>query len=159
MTMLKPKLFTFVLLSLISTWVFASGPYDRNTAQPVDKVVYGDIISIKHVTQQEIIRDKNKGWKTFGGALLGGVIGNQFGKGSGRDIATVLGAIAGGSIANQQNNEPSYREYKIIQLMIKQEDGQTVMVVQDFDPGMPLQAGNRVRVVYLTNSVRVDIAM
>ncbi len=157
--MLEPKHISFMLLFLFSAFAFASGPYNRNTAQPVEKVVYGDITSLRNITQQEIIKDKNRGWKTFGGALLGGVIGNQFGKGSGRDIATIFGAIAGGGIANQQNSQPRYREYKLIELMIKQDDGQSVMVVQDLDPGMPFKAGDRVRVVYLKNSVRVDIAM
>ncbi|WP_170425831.1 glycine zipper 2TM domain-containing protein [Ruegeria arenilitoris] len=34
---------------------------------------------------------------TLGGALIGGVIGNQFGGGSGRDILTAGGAVAGGA--------------------------------------------------------------
>ncbi|MEG6510078.1 RT0821/Lpp0805 family surface protein [Methyloligella sp. 2.7D] len=34
------------------------------------------------------------------GALAGGLIGNQFGKGSGRVAATAVGAVAGGMIGN-----------------------------------------------------------
>ncbi|MGI9368202.1 MAG: glycine zipper 2TM domain-containing protein [Ruegeria sp.] len=34
---------------------------------------------------------------TLGGALIGGVIGNQFGGGSGQDILTAAGAVAGGA--------------------------------------------------------------
>lgn len=34
------------------------------------------------------------------GGIVGGVVGNQFGSGSGKDIATVAGAILGGSIAH-----------------------------------------------------------
>ncbi|WP_170411634.1 glycine zipper 2TM domain-containing protein [Ruegeria atlantica] len=33
---------------------------------------------------------------TLGGALIGGAIGNQFGGGSGKDILTAAGAVAGG---------------------------------------------------------------
>jgi uncharacterized protein YcfJ len=42
------------------------------------------------------------------GAILGGLIGNQFGSGSGRDAMTVAGAALGGSIAkdNQHRNNP-----------------------------------------------------
>ncbi|EDQ00008.1 hypothetical protein KT99_13762 [Shewanella benthica KT99] len=43
--------------------------------------------------------------------------------------------------------------------MIKQEDGQQVMIIQDLDSGMIFNAGDEVRVVYLQGSVRVDIAM
>jgi uncharacterized protein YcfJ len=35
------------------------------------------------------------------GAIIGGAIGNQFGGGSGKDAATVLGAILGADVANK----------------------------------------------------------
>ena len=37
---------------------------------------------------------------TIAGAILGGVIGNQFGGGKGKDAMTVAGAVLGGSIGN-----------------------------------------------------------
>jgi len=39
------------------------------------------------------------------GGLLGGVIGNRFGKGHGRDVATVAGIALGASIANDLNRQ------------------------------------------------------
>ena len=45
------------------------------------------------------------GGEVLSGAVIGGVIGNQFGKGSGNDAMTVLGAILGGSTANQRKQE------------------------------------------------------
>ena len=45
------------------------------------------------------------------GGLLGGVVGNQFGKGSGNTLMTVAGALLGGSIGNDhQRNRPAYRQ-------------------------------------------------
>ena len=38
------------------------------------------------------------------GAIIGGVIGNQFGGGSGKDAATVLGAIVGADMANKKGS-------------------------------------------------------
>ena len=38
---------------------------------------------------------------TVTGALVGGAIGNQLGGGSGRDILTAGGAIAGGALASR----------------------------------------------------------
>lgn len=38
---------------------------------------------------------------TVGGAIVGGVIGSQFGEGSGQVAATIGGAIVGGFIGNQ----------------------------------------------------------
>ena len=45
------------------------------------------------------------------GALLGGLIGNQFGEGKGKDAMTVLGAIAGADAAsrNTRNQIVGYR--------------------------------------------------
>jgi surface antigen len=38
---------------------------------------------------------------TLAGAAAGGVIGNQFGHGSGKDAATIAGVVAGGLVGNQ----------------------------------------------------------
>jgi uncharacterized protein YcfJ len=43
---------------------------------------------------------------TIAGAILGGVVGNQFGKGSGKDAMTVAGALLGGSIGNDVGSTP-----------------------------------------------------
>lgn len=37
--------------------------------------------------------------KTIAGAVIGGVVGHQFGKGRGRKVATIAGAVLGGYLA------------------------------------------------------------
>lgn len=133
--------------------------YERNKAVPVEKVVYGQVVSIRYITQKQLIEDRNVGWKTFGGAVVGGVIGHQFGGGSGQDIATVLGALLGGAAANKHGDSTHIQQYQLIEMMINLDDGSQVMVLQDIDPHMPFTVGDEVRVVYLTGYVRVDIAM
>ena len=91
--------------------------------------------------------------------MIGGVIGHQFGGGSGQDVATVLGALIGAGVGHRYGDSTYYRELKLVELMINQEDGQQVMIIQDLDSGMIFNAGDEVRVVYLQGSVRVDIAM
>ena len=49
------------------------------------------------------------------GAIIGGVIGNQFGKGKGNDAATVLGAIIGADAANKKNGNKNIVGYKQVQ--------------------------------------------
>ncbi|MCS6209035.1 outer membrane lipoprotein [Shewanella baltica] len=156
--MWKPTLasFMFIFAFILSP---ASAGYDRNQAVPVEKVLYGDITSVRNITETQLIEDRNQGWKTFGGALAGGVIGNQFGGGSGRDVATILGALIGGGIGNRYGSGTSVQSLKLVELMINQEDGTQVMVIQDYDAGMVFNAGDRVRVVYLQGGVRVDVAM
>jgi uncharacterized protein YcfJ len=45
-------------------------------------------------------RDNRVGGGTVLGAIVGGALGNQVGKGDGRKAATIAGAVAGGAIAN-----------------------------------------------------------
>ncbi|MBT1445829.1 glycine zipper 2TM domain-containing protein [Shewanella sp. JM162201] len=155
--MWKPALVCLMLLPAYFT-PSSQAAYERNQAVPVEKVLYGDVVSVRRITEQELVEDRHQGWRTFGGALLGGVIGHQFGGGSGQDVATVLGALAGGALAHRAGGD-YYREYSLVELMIRQEDGTQVMVLQDEDPRMAFQSGDEVRVVYLVGSVRVDKAM
>ncbi|WP_394202075.1 glycine zipper 2TM domain-containing protein [Shewanella waksmanii] len=157
--MLKPQVRVFAYVWLIFGCVFAvSANYDRNTAQPVQKVEYGTIESVRNITESQLVEDRNQGWKTFGGALIGGVIGHQFGGGSGQDVATVLGALLGAGIGHR-SGQSYYQQMELVELMIRYEDDERVMVIQDKDPGMIFNAGDEVRVVYLASGVRVDMAM
>jgi|TARA_B100000035_G_scaffold110766_1_gene94035 uncharacterized protein YcfJ len=49
------------------------------------------------------------------GAIVGGVIGNQFGKGKGNDAATALGAIIGADAANKKKSSQTIVGYKQVQ--------------------------------------------
>jgi outer membrane lipoprotein SlyB len=138
----------------------AFADYDRNKAVPVEKVLFGKILTVRNITEQELIEDQHNGWQVFGGALIGGVIGNQFGSGHGRDLATILGAIIGGSIANENQQESRVNTLRLVELMIKTEQGQEYMIVQDFDTNMIFTKKDQVRMVYLANGfVRIDRQM
>ncbi len=113
---------SFTLLALLFSQA-SNADYDRNKAVPVEKVLFGNILSVRNISQEEIVKDKNSGWRTFGGALIGGVIGNQFGGGSGKDIATVLGAIAGGAMA-KNHRQGKVVTIRLVELMIEVECAQ-----------------------------------
>ena len=53
------------------------------------------------VTRQAEPRDGARATGTILGAVVGGVVGHQFGGGSGKDVATAGGAVAGGYAGNQ----------------------------------------------------------
>jgi outer membrane lipoprotein SlyB len=156
-----------VLLSLVCSQAFANN-YERDKAVPVEKVLFGNVISVRNITEEELIQDEKNGWKTFGGALVGGVIGNQFGGGSGRDIATVLGAIIGGSIASNQQNTSYVKVTYLVELTIEVNDptydasgnkqtGEQFMIIQDYDNNMVFHNNDAIRMVYLANGrVRID---
>jgi uncharacterized protein YcfJ len=69
--------------------VIASEPVTRDVAQP--QQVCRDVVVEERVAE----RDGLTGG-TVAGAIVGGALGNQAGKGDGRKLATVAGAIAGG---------------------------------------------------------------
>jgi surface antigen len=59
--------------------------------------------------------DDNEAAATVGGAIIGGIIGNQFGSGSGKAAATVggviLGGLAGREIAKDSCDDDRYDAY------------------------------------------------
>ena len=64
------KILNLVVLCLFSVSTFAD--YDRNKAVPVEKVLFGVVVSVRNINQEELILDKKNGWHTFGGALIDG---------------------------------------------------------------------------------------
>ncbi|OLQ86887.1 hypothetical protein BIY21_17685 [Vibrio ponticus] len=136
--------------------LFANAAYQRNVARPVNEVVFGKVDSVRYMTQQDIVKAESSGWETFLGAVVGGVIGNQFGGGTGREVATAVGAVAGASVARNRANQ-SYRvEYRLVELLIQTEDKRLINVIQDVDSNMIFQRGDRVRILYFNDGVRVD---
>jgi len=136
--------------------LFANAAYERNVARPVNDVVFGKVDSVRYLTQQDIVKAESNGWETFLGAVVGGLIGNQFGGGSGKEVATAVGAVAGASIARNRANQVYRVEYKLVELLIETEDKRLINVIQDVDSAMLFARGDRVRILYFNDGVRVD---
>ncbi|WP_180919408.1 glycine zipper 2TM domain-containing protein [Vibrio parahaemolyticus] len=137
---------------------FANAAYQRNVAKPVNEVVYGKIDSVRYITQQEVVQSKSNGWKTLLGATIGGLVGNQFGGGSGKEVATAVGALAGAAVAQNQSNYQYTVEYKLVELLIKVKGDKLINVIQDVDKNMLFSRGDEVRILYFDDGVRVDLA-
>ena len=135
----------------------ANAAYERNVAKPVNEVVYGKIDSVRYITQQEVVQSKSNGWKTLLGATIGGLVGNQFGGGTGREVATAVGALAGAAVAQNQSNYQYTVEYKLVELLIKLKGDKLINVIQDVDKNMLFSRGDEVRILYFDDGVRVDI--
>ncbi|MFM4962861.1 glycine zipper 2TM domain-containing protein [Aeromonas bivalvium] len=130
--------------------------YQRNTARPVNQVVFGQVDTMRNITQRQVIESAQSGWKTLGGALIGGLIGNQFGGGHGREIATAVGALAGAGAAQYYQSGGEVVENKLVELLIRSDQGALVNVIQDFDSAMVFAQGDKVRILYFDDGVRVD---
>lgn len=149
------KVYPWIILFLP---LFANAAYQRNVAKPVNEVVYGKIDSVRYITQQEVVQSKSNGWKTLLGATIGGLVGNQFGGGTGKEVATAVGALAGAAVAQNQSNYQYTVEYKLVELLIKVKGDKLINVIQDVDKNMLFSRGDEVRILYFDDGVRVDLA-
>lgn len=82
------------------------------------------------------------------GGVLGAVVGNQIGKGSGRTAATVLGAVGGGYVGHKV--EERTRTTTVYQVAVRMEDGS----VRHFQRAEPTAVGTPV--VLQGKGFRVD---
>ncbi|MGD8116548.1 glycine zipper 2TM domain-containing protein [Vibrio sp. TRT 29B02] len=136
--------------------LIANAAYQRNTARPVNEVVFGQVDTVRYITQQEIVKSQGSGWQTLLGAVVGGVVGNQFGGGTGKEVATAVGAVAGAGIARSNANQVYRMEHKLVELLIETEQGKLIDVIQDIDSRMLFEKGDKVRILYFDDGVRVD---
>ena len=87
----------------LSTTTMASNPYSTDTAVVFDH--YKNVIQqtpYRVEVCQDRVQHSGDGSATneLVGALFGGAIGNQFGKGDGKDAMTLFGALMGASLAH-----------------------------------------------------------
>ncbi|ELI5733673.1 glycine zipper 2TM domain-containing protein [Vibrio fluvialis] len=147
------------ILILLIFPLFANAAYQRNQARPVNEVVFGQVETVRYISQQDIVHSKANGWETLLGAVVGGLIGNQFGDGHGREVATAIGAVAGAGIARTNANQTYHVEYRLVEVLIKTSEGKLIDVIQDVDSQMLFSSGDRVRILYFDDGVRVDKEM
>lgn len=106
---------------------------------------YGYVESVEVVAGEP--RSTAPGIGAIGGAIAGGVLGNQVGHGTGRAAATVGGAVAGGVIGHQVeqriggNNNNAATMYRF---RVRMDDGSYQTYTQDRHEN--IRVGDRVRV-------------
>lgn len=101
----------------------------------------GRIVRIQSIGQ----RSNHVGGGTVLGAIVGGALGNQVGKGDGRKAATIAGALAGGAIGHnvEKDNRRSRSYYRIL---VRMDHGRSASFEQPDD--YRLRQGDR---VYIDN--------
>ncbi|BDT58410.1 hypothetical protein MasN3_19040 [Massilia varians] len=99
----------------------------------------GNVESVRTIKQ----RAEGSGLGAAGGAVIGGLLGNQIGGGSGRTIATAAGAIGGAVVGNQvEGNMKASTSYEI---RVRLDDGTLRTFRQSSPPAW--RSGDRVRIV------------
>lgn len=113
--------------------------YTRTQTRQAQQVQLGTVQSVREV----LIEGTKSGAGVATGAIVGGLAGTQIGGGSGRQIATVLGAL-GGAYAGAAAEEGITRQpgYEIV---VQLDNGRAIAVTQAADE--PFYPGERVRLL------------
>jgi outer membrane lipoprotein SlyB len=103
--------------------------YERNTARPVNQVVFGQVETVRNITQRQILESEHSGWKTLGAPCwavcsatsLAAVMAGRF--------ATAVGALAGAAVQQYQSGG-SVVENKLVELLIRNEQNGLINVIR-----------------------------
>jgi len=99
----------------------------------------GNVESVREIKT----RAQGSGLGAAGGAVIGGLLGNQIGGGDGKKLATVAGAVGGAVVGNQvEGNMKATRSYEI---RVRLDDGTSRTFTRDSLDGY--STGERVKVV------------
>ena len=138
------------LVGCVNNDTLSGDVYTASEAKQVQNVSYGTIVNVRPVQIQG--GDDSNVIGAIGGAVLGGFLGNTVGGGTGRSLATAAGAVAGGVAG--QGVQSAMNKTQGVELEIRKDDGNTIMVVQKqgntrFSPGQ--------RVVLASNGSQVTV--
>jgi uncharacterized protein YcfJ len=141
-TMNKNLIAVLGAVSIVS--FVSSGAFAQNTVQPAPRkaVALCDHCGIVQSVHQEKRKGEGGAAGVVGGALVGGLVGNQFGGGNGKTLATVGGAVAGGFAGNEVQKHVTAK--KVWVTKVKMKNGSIRSFEQEAQPGWA--AGNAVKV-------------
>nr|WP_311529470.1 glycine zipper 2TM domain-containing protein [uncultured Ralstonia sp.] len=116
----------------------ANPGYAQAHPRPAASPYAGHVTSITPITTQ----GKETGLGVIGGAVVGGLLGNQVGGGNGRTLATVAGAVGGGYAGHVAENHYSRdTQYRVD---VRMDNGTRRSFTYKAAPGF--QAGERVHI-------------
>ncbi|GAA3603335.1 glycine zipper 2TM domain-containing protein [Gibbsiella quercinecans] len=125
--------------------------YSSSQAKQIQTVTYGTLVSVRPVKIQGDESSNTIG--AVGGAVLGGLLGNTIGGGTGRTLATAAGAVAGG-VAGNSVGEVAGRTSGY-ELEIKTDNKENIVVVQKAG-NTKFSPGQRVRMARSGNTLTVS---
>ncbi|VVD93708.1 glycine zipper 2TM domain-containing protein [Pandoraea terrigena] len=116
--------------------------YAQSSAPPAQRQAAtcstcGTVQSVEPISTQ----GQASGLGAVGGAVAGGLLGNQFGAGNGRTAMTVVGALGGGLAGNEV--EKRVRSETVYRVYVRMDTGKTRYWTYQSAPGV--QPGDRVR--------------
>lgn len=123
--------------------------YSRQEAQRTMNFQWATIDSTRPV----IIEGDRTEKGTLAGGLIGGMAGNLANQGRGQGLATAVGAVAG-AVAGQMTEEKMTRAQGL-EITLKMDSGENVVIVQEVKDVNEFVAGDRVKVISGSGKLRV----
>ena len=120
----------------------AQAPTPSRTVAPIETTRAAICNSCGTVQAVQEVKEKGEGSGigAIGGAVVGGLLGNQVGGGNGKKVMTVVGAVGGGLAGHEA--EKHVRATTAYDVQVRMEDGS----VRTFRRTEPLNPGTRVTV-------------
>ncbi|MGL4601264.1 MAG: glycine zipper 2TM domain-containing protein [Plesiomonas sp.] len=131
-----------VLSGCANTDMYSGDVFSGQDTRMVQNISYGTVVSVRPVRIQGG-QQQGPSLGGIGGAVIGGLIGSEIGGGVGRDIASAAGAIAGSVVGQNVGNRLNQTEG--LEMVIRKDNGQQVVIVQQAAPGFV--PGARVQLV------------
>lgn len=113
--------------------------FSRGEARTAQTIVLGTVVDVR----EGKIEGEGTGVGAIAGGILGAAAGHTIGGGSGKTVATAAGGVGGAALGAAAAKKITAKTG--LQITVKLDDGQTIVVVQDND--VMFQAGQRVRVL------------
>ena len=129
-----------VLMTIVSGCASDSGAtFSRNEARTVQSITLGTVVDVR----QGKIEGTGSAIGAIAGGILGAAAGNTIGGGSGKTVATAAGGVGGAALGSAAAKKMT--EKNGLQITVKLDNGQTIVVVQEAD--VIFQPNQRVRVL------------
>lgn len=152
---MKPfKLAAVALITGITLAGCSANPYGDAysvaDAQQIQTVEAGTIVKLVPVSLEG---ENASTIGTIAGGAIGAILGSHVGGGSGSEIAAIGGGLLGGALGDEAGQAAGTRQG--VNIVIQLDDGQTIAVVQQVNPRILFQVGERVDIYQLNGTARV----
>lgn len=126
---------------------------NMNTATPAAATTYPQntnvytqygVVQAIELVQQNVAGNSGVGVGTVAGAVVGGILGHQVGKGTGNTAATVLGAAGGAYVGNQMEKNQATQQVNAYKLNIRLNNGTYQTLTQG--SADDIRVGDRVQI-------------
>ncbi|MGL4206331.1 MAG: hypothetical protein ACRCRW_09485 [Aeromonadaceae bacterium] len=149
-----------LLLALVTGSAVAGTAQEIEYGVVQDTRIFTPSVSAATATSQA----KHPGLRTLGAAALGGALGHQVGGGTGKDVATAVGAVAGAAAMKHRQAAatsaatPTAAAQQMIELTVKTDAGKLLSIVQPNKPDVAFAKGGKVKILTSGSDTHVEKA-